>query len=117
MGGRTENQPVLKLSLAGDFRASLTNQEGNMISPKQSNREVATVALRLQRRSSVYIVTSYPPPAVSSTPGDEFELPLPTGPCAVWLSDSTVISSEVDAGDWPAWTDEVRFASGEGVAR
>jgi hypothetical protein len=88
-----------------------------MSSLNQSNREVATVALRLQRRSSVYVVTSYPPPATSSTPSDEIELPLPTGPCTIWLSDSTVISSEVDAGDWPAWTDEVRFASGEGVAR
>jgi len=88
-----------------------------MISPKQSNREVARVALRLQRRSSLHVVTSYPRPAASSSLGDEIELPLLSGPCALWLSDGTVIACEVDAGDWPAWTDEVRFASGEGVAR
>jgi len=88
-----------------------------MISPKQSNLSVARVALRLQRRSSLHVVTSYLPAASSSSLGDEIELPLPTGPRALWLSDSTVIACEVDAGDWPAWTDEVRFASGEGVAR
>jgi hypothetical protein len=88
-----------------------------MSSPKQSNLSVAMDVLRLQRRSSHHVVTYYPRPAASSSLGDEIELPMPTGPNDVWLSDSTVIGCAVDAANWPAWTDEVRFASGEGVAR
>ena len=82
------------------------------------SREVGTVALRLDKRTSVQLITSYPLPAASSSlPDQEIEIPLPTGPCTVWLSDATVIGSEVDAADWPAWTDEVPFGAGRGGAR
>ncbi len=81
------------------------------------NREVAGIALRLDRLKVAHHFTSYLNSPVSASADFEIELPLPTGPCAVWLSDSTVIGCEVDAADWPEWTAEVRFGCGEGGAR
>ena len=87
------------------------------MSTLKPNREVGTVAVRLDKRTSVHLITSYARPAASSSPPDkEIDLPLPTGPCTVWLSNSTLIGCEVDAADWPAWTDEVRFGAGPGGA-
>ena len=80
--------------------------------------EVDTVDVRLEKRTSVHLITSYGASATPSTVRDEeIQIPLPTGPCTVWLSDATVIGCEVGAADWPAWTDEVRFGAGEGGAR
>ena len=88
------------------------------MSTLKPNREVGTVAVRLYKRTSVHLITSYSAPAASSSlPDQEIELALPVGLFAVWLSDSTVIGCEVDAADWPAWTDEVRFGTGRGGAR
>jgi hypothetical protein len=81
------------------------------------NREVAGIALRLNSLKKTHLFTSYLNSPVSVSADFEIELPLPTGPDAVWLSDSTLIGCAVDAADWPAWTDEIRFAAGEGVAR
>jgi hypothetical protein len=81
------------------------------------NPRVAGIALRLDRLRKAHLFTSYPLNPAASTADAKIELPLPTGPDAVWLSDSTVIGCAVDAASWPAWTDEVRFAAGEGVAR
>jgi len=89
-----------------------------MNSPNLRDHMVAVPGPCFNKRTRDHLFTSYPiAPLKASRAGDEIELPLPTGPCAVWLSDSTVIGCAVDAADWPAWTDEVRFASGEGVAR
>jgi hypothetical protein len=45
---------------------------------------------------------------------DEHESPLPTGPQHVWLSDATVVGSEVDADEWPDWCDQVAYRPTEG---
>jgi len=85
------------------------------MSTLKPSREVGTVAVRLDKRTSVQLITSYSPPAGSSSqPDQEIEIPLPTDPCTVWLSAATVIGCQVDAADWPAWTDEVRFGAGRG---
>jgi hypothetical protein len=81
------------------------------------NREVAGIDLRLDRLRKTHLFTYYPNSLVSASANFEIELPLPTGPCAVWLSDSTLIGCAVDAASWPEWTDEIRFAAGEGGAR
>ena len=82
------------------------------------NREVVPIASRLDKPSQAHLFTSYDAPdASSSRSADEIEIPLPTGPCAVWLSDSTVIGCEVDAAEWPDWTDDVRFGAGFGARR
>jgi hypothetical protein len=67
----------------------------------------------------VHLITSYPSSSDSSSPktDGEIEIPLPAGPCNVWLSAATVIACEVNAGLWPEWTDEWCFGLGPGGKR
>lgn len=81
-----------------------------MDSPTQGASRAPLHGRGLPRRKQQHVITSYRDGSPRSTrpdPRDEAELPLPTGPADVWLSDATVISAALDPEDWPAWTDEV----------
>ncbi|HKI19185.1 MAG TPA: hypothetical protein VKA15_14970 [Isosphaeraceae bacterium] len=81
------------------------------MSTPDSAPEGALIALR------EHAYTSYPVTGPGSTPLDEFEVPLLYSyPGDLWPVDATVIGCAVDPEEWPAWTDEVRFASDEEVA-
>jgi hypothetical protein len=116
VGGSTENQPVLKHCLGGLLQTEPNIQEGNMGTLKL-NREVGTVDVRLDKHTSVHLITSYPPRSASSTlPDQEIERSWEDFPDDEWPSDAWLVAADVDAEEWPGWTDEARFGLVQGGA-
>ena len=68
----------------------------------QRNRSVAPLAVRLQKRTSVDLFTSYPTlPDSSTAPRDETELSWELFSDHVWPTDAWVVGADVDPELWP----------------